>query len=564
MCLDVEYNAAATIVLGPFVDDADGVTPITGLSAPTAMRVWKNGTTSTIDVSSGGRTWTHRADGYYEVGLLAGDFSALGRLKIEMSDSSTYYPVSAEFRVLAANAFATFYGSANLQVDLVKIDGNATNTTAATLNLKQLNIANGAGDGVVISGSGAGVIASSTGTGSGVSILGGSSGGSGLSVSGGAGGGSAALFQGNSGGAGGAGIYCKGNGTAGQGLVAEGTGGGILALATGTGNGFQATGAPATDSHSAGAGIVAIGGDGGGSGSSFNPGSPGMYVQGGAGAGTGVDAKPGGDGINCNGGGPGGVGFVIKGANSSADFPGGNAMELTGGTGGGAGLSAEGGRADANGDSGPGLVAQGGGNGNVGLTASGSPGILAVGGDTVSEDENSGPGILALGGEIPDGQHNGAGAAFIGSGLASGSGSGDGVLIVGGGTGGANVPTGTNTGLRVKSGFSAGSGIAVDGATTGDIQANLTGTIGGVTTSAGNQIADHTLRRKWSNAWGSSAGDTPTPRSMLGAMARLVNKVTMSSSTMTVYQDDDATTLTTANVGTDTAAKPIVSVDPAP
>jgi len=76
-----------------------------------------------------------------------------------------------------------------------------------------------------------------------------------------------------------------------------------------------------------------------------------------------------------------------------------------------------------------------------------------------------------------------------------------------------------------------------------------------------NKIADHILRRTFANAIGSSDGDTKGFRSLLGAIAKLVNKVSIAGATLTVTEDDDTTSLGTQTVVTDATADPITSVD---
>ena len=109
------------------------------------------------------------------------------------------------------------------------------------------------------------------------------------------------------------------------------------------------------------------------------------------------------------------------------------------------------------------------------------------------------------------------------------------------------------------------------GSVTGNVGGNVTGSVGSVATggiaaasiasAAAAKIADVVLRRSWASASASSDGDTLSFRSLLGAVAKLVNKVAVSGSTLTVYKEDDATSLGTQTVTADAAAEPIVSVD---
>ena len=82
-----------------------------------------------------------------------------------------------------------------------------------------------------------------------------------------------------------------------------------------------------------------------------------------------------------------------------------------------------------------------------------------------------------------------------------------------------------------------------------------------IAAAAANKIADHVIRRTFENACDSSDGDTKTGRSLLGAIGKLVNKIAISGSTLTVYEDDDSTSLFTQTVTTDSGADPIVTLD---
>lgn len=76
-----------------------------------------------------------------------------------------------------------------------------------------------------------------------------------------------------------------------------------------------------------------------------------------------------------------------------------------------------------------------------------------------------------------------------------------------------------------------------------------------------DKIADHVLRRTVQNALDSSDGDTKDFRSLVGAVSKLVNKVALSGSTLTIYEDDDTTALGTQTVTTNESGQPISAVD---
>lgn len=72
------------------------------------------------------------------------------------------------------------------------------------------------------------------------------------------------------------------------------------------------------------------------------------------------------------------------------------------------------------------------------------------------------------------------------------------------------------------------------------------------------EIADGVLSRAISNVEGSA-----TFRSLAGAVAKLVNKVAIAGTTLTVYKTNDTSAMGTQEITTDEAAKPIVAVDTA-
>lgn len=75
-----------------------------------------------------------------------------------------------------------------------------------------------------------------------------------------------------------------------------------------------------------------------------------------------------------------------------------------------------------------------------------------------------------------------------------------------------------------------------------------------------NKIADHVLRRSMATARASSDGDTVAKQSLLGAIAKDVNKTALIGTTLTVYQEDNATSFYTQTVTTDASAEPVTSV----
>jgi len=97
-----------------------------------------------------------------------------------------------------------------------------------------------------------------------------------------------------------------------------------------------------------------------------------------------------------------------------------------------------------------------------------------------------------------------------------------------------------------------------------DIDAILadTGTDGVVLSAAQMQaIANHIINRGAAGARASGDGDSPSFRSLGGAMAKLINRVEVEENTLTVYEEDDNTALGTQTTTDDASADPITGVN---
>ena len=152
--LYLKQSTAATIKLGPFVDDSDGKTAETGLTISQAdIRLSKNGGDIAQTNNSAGAT--HDELGYYNVPLDTTDTNTLGTLKVIVSESGAL-PVFADFMVITAEAYDTLCGTDHFTVDLngtpsvnvAQISGDSTaadnlesycdGTTAQPVNVTQI------------------------------------------------------------------------------------------------------------------------------------------------------------------------------------------------------------------------------------------------------------------------------------------------------------------------------------------------------------------------------------------------------------------------------------------
>src|SRR5688572_7546091 len=115
-----QSTASQEIPLGPFVDDADGDTQMTGLTiANTDIKIWKNGATTLANKNSGGAT--HISGGVYYTVLDATDTDTVGPLEVLVHVADAL-PVRRECVVMPANVYDSMFSSDKLQVDVVQIN----------------------------------------------------------------------------------------------------------------------------------------------------------------------------------------------------------------------------------------------------------------------------------------------------------------------------------------------------------------------------------------------------------------------------------------------------------
>ena len=119
----------------------------------------------------------------------------------------------------------------------------------------------------------------------------------------------------------------------------------------------------------------------------------------------------------------------------------------------------------------------------------------------------------------------------------------------------------TNTDMRGTDSAATAAALAtVDGIV--DAILADTGTDGvAISTAYLNKIADHVLRRSWESAADSSDGDTKAFRSLLGAVAKLVNKIAVAGATLSIFEEDDSTVLGQQALSVDATANPIIAAD---
>lgn len=127
----LRQSTAATVVIGPMLDDTDGKTAETALTISQAdIRLSKDGGAFAQTNNAAGAT--HMEAGYYSVPLNTTDTNTLGRLRVAVSESGAL-PTWDDFMVLPAVVYdALVAGSDNLQVDAVQVEGgDATDAITA-------------------------------------------------------------------------------------------------------------------------------------------------------------------------------------------------------------------------------------------------------------------------------------------------------------------------------------------------------------------------------------------------------------------------------------------------
>ncbi len=125
----LKQSTSVDLPVGPFVDNADGNTPETGLTITQPdIRLKKNG--GAWAQKNAAQTLSHEEAGWYEVTLDATDTDTVGQLMLNIHESGAL-PVFCEFMVLAANTYDTLVGTDTLDVTVTALAANVI--TAASL-----------------------------------------------------------------------------------------------------------------------------------------------------------------------------------------------------------------------------------------------------------------------------------------------------------------------------------------------------------------------------------------------------------------------------------------------
>jgi hypothetical protein len=128
----LRLSTAATVVIGPFVATANGLTPDTSVALgganASAVLMKHNGVTfATITNHS----WTHESRGCYTLVLNTGDTNTVGRLSLFISNPASYLPVWVDYQVMKAQTYDALYGTDNLYADVRELNATLYSPQAA-------------------------------------------------------------------------------------------------------------------------------------------------------------------------------------------------------------------------------------------------------------------------------------------------------------------------------------------------------------------------------------------------------------------------------------------------
>ena len=123
----LKQSTATTLLLGPFVDETDGVTAETGLTINQAVvLLWKEGGT-TLAQKNESTAATHRSNGLYTCPVDTTDTNTLGLLTVSVAASGAL-PVRQDYFVVPAAVYDAVKGGTGngLRAEIITISGSTT------------------------------------------------------------------------------------------------------------------------------------------------------------------------------------------------------------------------------------------------------------------------------------------------------------------------------------------------------------------------------------------------------------------------------------------------------
>jgi hypothetical protein len=130
-----QSTASQEILLGPFVDDADGDTTISSAIANTDIKIWKHGATTLADKNSGGAT--HISGGRYYAVLDATDTDTIGMLEVHVHIADAL-PVRREFIVYDEAVYDVLFGTTAISTLTAAQVNTEVDTALADIHLDHL------------------------------------------------------------------------------------------------------------------------------------------------------------------------------------------------------------------------------------------------------------------------------------------------------------------------------------------------------------------------------------------------------------------------------------------
>jgi hypothetical protein len=125
----LKQSTAVTLLIGPFLDSTNGVTPEIALTISQAdVLLGKNGGAFAQKSEDTSCTKDASDNGWYTCPVDATDTDTLGRLTLAVNESGAV-PIWHEFMVVPANVWDSLFGADKLQVDVTQVEGvDATDT----------------------------------------------------------------------------------------------------------------------------------------------------------------------------------------------------------------------------------------------------------------------------------------------------------------------------------------------------------------------------------------------------------------------------------------------------
>ena len=128
----LQANTETIVIVGPFVDVADGFTPETGvtLSGADEAELLKHNTATVTSIS--GATWAAvtNCDGYYALTLTSSLLDTEGLITVIVQDDSVCLPVKMTWQVVAQAAWASLITAKDTGFMDINVKAMSEDTTA--------------------------------------------------------------------------------------------------------------------------------------------------------------------------------------------------------------------------------------------------------------------------------------------------------------------------------------------------------------------------------------------------------------------------------------------------